>query len=191
MLAQWSADSTLAHQQILLDDVPAYVPQAIVAMEDKRFYRHGAFDVLGVLRAFLIDVRQGHVSQGASTLSQQLARSIFLSSRRTIARKLLEAVLATYLELRFSKRQLLEMYVNQVYWGQDGSVSLLGIDAASRAYFGKAPRDLTLAEAALLAGLLQSPNHYSPRNAPAIAVERRNLVLKLMVDQRLISKDDL
>lgn len=188
LLAQWSSDEALTRRQIRLEELPPYVPQAIVAIEDKRFYSHGAFDVVGVLRALTVDLRSGHLSQGASTISQQLARSIFLTPRRTVSRKLLEAVLAAYLELRLPKRQLLEMYLNQVYWGQDGAQSLVGIDAVSETYFGKAPQSLTLGEAALLAGLLQSPNHYSPRSAPHVALERRNLVLKLMHEQGFITE---
>jgi penicillin-binding protein 1B len=190
-LARWSAQNALAHPQVRLENIPPYVPQAIVAMEDKRFYDHGALDLIGLLRAMSVDMRHGHLSQGASTISQQLARSIFLSSQRTFRRKALEAFFAFYLEKRFTKPQLLEMYLNQVYWGQDGPESLLGLESASRSFFGKPARELTLAQSAMLAGLLQSPGHYSPRTSPEIALERRDLVLHLMRDQGLISSDDL
>ena len=125
--------------------------------------------------------------RGAITISQQLSRSIFLDIQRTWSRKILEAGLAFYLEAFYSKPQLLEMYLNQVYWGQDGADSLIGLESTSRSYFGKGARDLTLGESALLAGLLQSPNHYSPRADPKIALQRRNLVLALMENQKLIT----
>src|SRR5439155_27341223 len=133
--------------------------------------------------------RGGGLRQGGSTITQQLSRSIFLDVRRTWSRKLLEAGLAFFLEAAYPKRQLLEMYLNQVYWGQDGADSLLGLESASRSYFGKPARQLTLGESAMLAGLLQSPNHYSPRAKLDIARRRRNLVLSLMFNQALISRD--
>lgn len=176
--------------RVILSELPSYVPLAIISVEDKRFYRHGAIDMLGVGRAAFVDLEKGRIRQGASTISQQLARSIFLTANRTWSRKFMEALFAFYLEARFSKTQLLEMYLNQVYWGQDGPDSILGIESASRAYFGHPAAGLSLGEAALLAGLLQSPNHFSPRLFPAVALSRRRLVLSLMLDQGLISRSD-
>jgi penicillin-binding protein 1B len=190
-LARWAAKGGASQPQIHIGELPAYVPMAVVAIEDKRFFQHGAIDVRGLARAIWIDIREGSLRQGGSTLTQQLSRSIFLDIRRTWSRKLLEAGLAFFLEAVYTKQQLLEMYLNQVYWGQDGMESLLGLESASRSFFGKSARELTLGESALLAGLLQSPNHYSPRANLEVARERRNLVLALMRTQELISEDQL
>jgi len=187
-LAEWNAGGKNARAQVRIAELPPYIPGAILAMEDKRFYRHGAFDLVGIARAFWVDLRTGHLRQGASTISQQLARSIFLDVHRTWRRKVLEAALAVYLELRYSKPKLLEMYLNQVYWGQDGADSLLGIEAVSQSLFGKPARALTVAESATLAGMLQSPNRYSPRTTLQAAQARRKIVLGLMRDQKFISE---
>jgi len=188
VLAAWSMSGKAAHLQVNISDLPAYVPRAVLAVEDKRFFQHGAFDLTGIARATWVDLRSGHLRQGASTISQQLARSIFLDVQRSWRRKVLEAALASYLELRYTKPQLLQMYLNQVYWGQEGADSLLGIESASESLFGKPARQLTVAESAILAGALQSPNRYSPRAAPAVAQERRKLVLGLMRAQNVISE---
>ena len=190
-LAEWSPDAGAIRTRVHLSDLPPYVPEAVVAVEDKRFYGHGALDPIGLTRALWVDVRRGGLRQGASTIAQQLARSVFLSPDRTWRRKLVEAGLAVYLEMHFSKTQLLEMYLNQVYWGQDGSRSLLGIESVSRALFGKSATKLSLSESALLAGLLQSPNRLSPRTAWSVAMERRNHVLGLMREQRRITEAQL
>jgi len=126
-----------AHLQVPVSDLPPYVSRAVLAVEDKRFFQHGAFDLVGILRATWVDLRYGRLRQGASTISQQLARSIFLDIQRSWRRKILEAALATYLELRYTNPQLLAMYLNQVYWGQEGSQSLIGIEAVSQSLFGK------------------------------------------------------
>jgi penicillin-binding protein 1B len=186
-LAQWAPVNAAPHPLIRLTDLPDYLPKAVIAVEDKRFYQHGALDAIGVLRAGWVDLRQGRIRQGGSTLSQQLARSVFLNTRRSLMRKTLETMLALYLEVRFSKAQLLEMYLNQVYWGQDGSQSLLGVESASQALFGRSAKELTLGESALLAGTLQSPNRLSPRSFPQAAIARRQIVLGMMRAQELIS----
>jgi penicillin-binding protein 1B len=188
-LAEWSAGSKTAMVQVRVSELSPYVPRAILAIEDKRFFQHGAFDPVGIARASWVDMRHAQLRQGASTISQQLARSIFLDVHRTWRRKALEAALALYLELRYPKPQLLEMYLNQVYWGQDGTDTLLGIESASESLFGKSARVLSVAESATLAGMLQSPHRYSPRAAPAIAEERKKMVLGLMRDQKVITED--
>jgi 1A family penicillin-binding protein len=188
-LARWAAKGGASQPQMHIAELPPYVPMAVVAIEDKRFFQHGAIDFRGLGRALWIDIRQGSLKQGGSTISQQLSRSIFLDIRRTWSRKILEAGLAFFLEAVYSKQQLLEMYLNQVYWGQDGVETLLGMESASRSFFGKPAKELTLAESALLAGLLQSPNHYSPRANMKVALERRNLVLTLMLNQGHITQE--
>jgi len=186
-LARWAAVPAAERPRVRLSELPPHVPGAVVAVEDKRFYRHPGFDLVGIARAIWVDLRHGSMRQGASTISQQLARSVFLDTRRTLRRKILEAGLTLYLEIRFSKPQLLEMYLNQVYWGQDGGQALLGIEAASRSYFGKSARQLSVAESAMLAGLLHSPNRLSPRHAAPAAIDRRRRVLLLMSEQDVIT----
>jgi len=189
VLAVWDSGAKTARVQVRLSDLPPYVPRAILAIEDKRFFRHGAFDATGIARALWVDLRHGSLRQGASTLSQQLARSIFLDVHRTWRRKALEAALAIYLEMRYSKPQLLEMYLNQVYWGQDGSRPLLGVEAAGQAFFGKPAAAISVGESATLAGMLQSPGRYSSRAPSETLRERRTIVLGLMRDQRVITEN--
>ncbi len=186
-LARWALQSGAQQPKVRIQTLPPYTPMAIVAIEDKRFFQHGAVDFRGLLRALWVDVREGQLRQGGSTITQQLSRSIFLDIQRTWTRKVLEAGLAVFLEIVYSKQQLLEMYLNQVYWGHDGSETMIGLESASRSFFGKPAKDLTLAESALLAGLLQSPNRYSPRSDLERAKQRRNLVLSLMQAQGHIS----
>ena len=186
-LAEWRSVGQNARTSVKISELPPYVPRAILAMEDKRFFTHGAFDGVGIARAFWVDLRHAQLRQGASTISQQLARSIFLDVHRTWRRKALEAALAFYLELRYSKPQLLEMYLNQVYWGQEGPQSLLGLEAVSQSLFGHPARALSVAESATLAGMLQSPNRFSPRVDPKMSLARRKIVLNLMRDQKVIS----
>lgn len=190
-LARWALQSNASQPKVRMETLPAYVPMAVVAIEDKRFFQHGAVDLRGLLRAIWVDVRQGELRQGGSTITQQLSRSIFLDIQRTWTRKILEAGLAVFLEVVYSKPQLLEMYLNQVYWGHDGIDTMIGLESASRSFFGKAAKDLTLAESAMLAGLLQSPNRYSPRSDLTRAKQRRNLVLSLMRAQEHITEQEL
>lgn len=186
-LARWGGEEATSRYPVKLSELPPHVPQAVIAVEDKRFFSHGALDLVGLGRAVFVDLRHGRLRQGGSTISQQLARSIFLDVNRTLRRKVLEAGLAIYLEARYTKPQLLEMYLNQVYWGQEGPDNLLGIEAASRSYFGKPARQLTIAEAALLAGMLRSPNRLSPRMDLKASVARQKVVLGLMRDQERIT----
>ncbi len=188
-IVEWDSGSKATTTPVRIAELPPYIPRAILAMEDKRFFKHGAIDAFGIARALWVDLRHGQIRQGASTINQQLARSIFLDVRRSWRRKVLEAALAWYLEIRFSKPQLLEMYLNQVYWGQDGNQTLVGIEAASESFFGKPARELTVAESAVLAGMLQSPRRYSPRNASVMVPERKKIVLGLMRDQKVISDE--
>lgn len=182
-LARWGVREA-TREQVRLADLPAFLPAAVLASEDRRFYEHGAVDWRGVGRALWQNLRRRSISQGGSTLTQQLSRSVFLSSERTWSRKINETLLAFYLERRFRKDQILEMYLNQVYWGQAGSQSLLGIEEAARYYFGKPSAQLTLSEAALLVGILPSPNRYSPHRSADLARERRDRVLDALAQQR-------
>lgn len=169
-----------------LDSLPRYVADAFVAVEDRRFFRHGGVDWLRVLGAAWVNVRDRALLQGSSTLSMQLARTLFPEriprGSRTPARKLLEVRVALALEDRFTKRELLELYLNHIYLG----AGTYGVQAASRHWFGKDARDLTLPEAALLAALPRAPAHYDPRRSPDQARERRDLVLALMVEEGMV-----
>ena len=149
--------------------MPAYLPKAFIAIEDRRFYQHHGVDPFGLLRATVANVLHRGVSQGGSTLTQQLAKNLFLTHERTFSRKLQEAVLALWLEHKFGKDQILELYLNRVYFG----AGAYGVEAASQRYYGKSARQTTLAEAAMLAGLVKSPSRLAPnRNFDAAAASR-------------------
>ena len=161
-----------------LEDIPIYLRQATVAVEDSRFYSHRGFDPKGILRAAWVNFRAGKVREGASTLTQQVARTLFLSRERKLVRKLREVILAWRIEQRFSKDEILRMYLNQIFYGHNA----YGVEAASQIYFGKSAKDLTLGEATLIAGLTQAPNTYSPLNNLELSLSRREHVLRRMVE---------
>lgn len=173
-------------EEIRLSDMSPFLPEAVVAIEDRRFYHHFGVDPIGLSRAMLTNLVAGSVVQGGSTLTQQLAKNLFLQPDRTLERKLQEAVLALWLEWRFSKAELLEMYLNRVYLG----AGAYGVDAAARRYFGKSARDVNLAEAATIAGLLKAPSRYAPTNSPKLAADRAKVVLAAMADEGYISRDE-
>jgi penicillin-binding protein 1A len=166
-----------------LDQLPPYVPAAFVAIEDQRFYHHFGFDLIGVGRAILADIRAGHPVQGASTITQQLARNLFLTPDQTIRRKAQELILAVWLETKFTKKQILSLYLNRVYFGEGA----YGIEAASQRYFNKPASQLSVGEAALLAGLMKGPSRYSPVSATARAERRATIVLDKMVETGAIT----
>src|SRR5262249_18307322 len=143
-----------------LKDMPKYLPQAVIATEDRRFYSHFGIDPLGLARAVFANLRAGHVVQGGSTITQQLAKNLFLTPDRTLARKIQESLLALWLEHKFSKNQILEIYLNRVYLG----AGTYGVDAAAHRYFDKSAREVNLYEAAVIAGLLKAPSRFSPAN---------------------------
>ena len=161
---------------VSLKDVPLHVRLATITAEDSRFYRHGGVDFKGILRAFWVNLRAGETREGASTITQQLARSLFLTRERTLVRKIREALLARRLEKHYSKDRLLELYINQTFYGHNA----YGVEAAAELYFGKSVQDLTLAEGALIAGLPPAPNVYSPLNNPDRSLQRRAHVLRRM-----------
>ncbi|TPJ25691.1 MULTISPECIES: transglycosylase domain-containing protein [unclassified Mesorhizobium] len=166
-----------------LHEMSPYIPEAVVAIEDRRFYSHFGIDPIGLSRAMVANLLGGHFSQGGSTLTQQLAKNLFLTPDRTLERKVQEVLLALWLEHKHSKDQILEMYLNRVYFGSGA----YGVEAASRRYFGKSARDVTLSEAALLAGLLKAPSKLSPARDPKAAEERAQLVLAAMRETGKIS----
>ena len=170
-----------------LADIPQSLTQAVIAVEDARFFEHPGLDVIGILRATWTNLRRGGRIEGASTITQQLARSLFLSPERTFLRKFKELILAYKIEVILSKEQILEMYLNQIYFGQGA----YGVAAASQTYFGKDPGALNLAESALLAGLPKSPNNYSPYKYPERAKKRQEHVLARMEEAGFITAAEL
>jgi len=173
---------------VTLQQVPKHLQDAVVATEDVRFWHHPGVDPLGIFRAVFRNMKAGGVSEGASTLTQQLVKNYFLTSERTYKRKIMEAFMAVILDARYSKKEILEAYLNDIYLGRNRSISILGVGEASRFYFGKPVSEITLAEAALLAGMIRSPNNISPFNNPELAMRRRNTVLQLMLAQKKINQ---
>lgn len=170
-----------------LHEMSPYIPAAVIAIEDRRFYSHFGVDPIGLSRAMVTNLLGRHFSQGGSTLTQQLAKNLFLKPDRTLERKVQEVLLSLWLEHKHSKDQILEMYLNRVYFGSGA----YGVEAASRRYFGKSARDVTLSEAALLAGLLKAPSRLSPARDPKAAEERSQLVLAAMREEGRISEKEL
>jgi len=167
-----------------LAELPDYVPNAFIAIEDRRFYSHFGIDPWGILRAGIADVLHRGVSEGGSTITQQLAKNLFLTQERTVSRKLQEIVLALWLEHKFTKAQILDLYLNRVYFGSGA----YGIEAAAQRYFGKSARQLTLPEAAMLAGLVQSPSRLAPNHNPQGAVRRAAQVIADMAELKMIGE---
>jgi penicillin-binding protein 1A len=173
----------MAGANIALKELPPYLPKAFVAIEDRRFYSHYGIDPIGIARALVANILHRGVSQGGSTLTQQLAKNLFLTQERTIARKLQEAELALWLERKYSKRDILELYLNRVYFGSGA----YGVEAAAQRYFGKSARHVTLGEAAMLAGLVKSPSRLAPNRNPEGAEKRMQTVLAAMADAKFIT----
>ncbi|WP_354031669.1 PBP1A family penicillin-binding protein [Bradyrhizobium sp. S3.2.6] len=181
MLAQ---RGEMAGANVSLKDLPPYLPKAFIAIEDRRFYSHFGIDPIGILRALVTNVLHRGVSQGGSTLTQQLAKNLFLTQERTMARKLQEAELAIWLERKHSKNEILELYLNRVYFGSGA----YGVEAAAQKYFGKPARSVTIAEAAMLAGLVKSPSRLAPNRNPEGAEARAQIVLAAMADAKFITE---
>ncbi|WFU81114.1 penicillin-binding protein 1A [Bradyrhizobium sp. CIAT3101] len=173
----------MAGANVALKDLPPYLPKAFIAIEDRRFYSHFGIDPVGILRALVTNVLHRGVSQGGSTLTQQLAKNLFLTQERTMARKLQEAELAIWLERKHSKNEILELYLNRVYFGSGA----YGVEAAAQKYFGKPARNVTIAEAAMLAGLVKSPSRLAPNRNPEGAEARAQIVLAAMADAKFIT----
>ena len=167
-----------------LKDLPPYVPEAVISIEDRRFYHHIGIDPLGILRAGFENLIHHDVVQGGSTITQQLAKNTFLSPEQNLKRKVQEAMLAIMLEMKYSKDEILAAYLNRVYMGS----GTYGIDAAAHRYFNKSPSELSLREAATIAGLLRAPNYFSPIASPSRAADRANSVLKAMVEAGYITE---
>jgi penicillin-binding protein 1A len=173
----------MAGANVALKELPSYLPRAFIAIEDRRFYSHHGVDPVGILRAAVANVLHRGVSQGGSTLTQQLAKNLFLTQERTLQRKLQEVELALWLERKHSKSEILELYLNRVYFGSGA----YGVEAAAQRYFGKSAKNVTLAEAAMLAGLVKSPSRLAPNRNPEGAEKRAQTVLAAMADAKFIT----
>jgi penicillin-binding protein 1B len=187
--ALFEGEDRSKRELIKFDEIPKVLVDAVLAIEDRRFFQHSGVNYFRLMEAALIDVREGRHGQGGSTVTMQLSRGFFLSPEKTVKRKLLEMLIAIELEHKFSKQRIFEMYANEVYMGQRGSFTINGFAQASHAYFNKDIKNLTLPEAALLAGMIQRPNYLSPYKSPKRALERRNLVLDSMVETGAITRE--
>ncbi len=177
-----------SRRPISLDALPPHVVQAVLAMEDARFYEHEGLDPIGIARAIVSNVVHEGPMQGGSTLTQQLVKNLFLTSERTMTRKAREALLSIAIEQTRSKDEILELYLNEVYFGQAAGASVCGVDQAARVFFGKPAARLEIGEAAVLAGIVSAPNRYSPLKHPERAEERRNIALSRMAEVGAISR---
>lgn len=181
--SQLAVRGEMAGTNVSLKDLPPYLPKAFIAIEDRRFYQHFGVDPVGIARAAVANVLHRGVSQGGSTLTQQLAKNLFLTQDRTLTRKLQEVELALWLERKHSKTEILELYLNRVYFGSGA----YGIEAAAQKYFGKSAKDVSLVEAAMLAGLVKSPSRLAPNRNPEGAEKRAQIVLAAMADAGFIN----
>ena len=174
-------------REVKLADLPPLLTRAVILTEDRRFYDHGAVDAVGILRAALANVRSGEVVQGGSTLTQQLVKNFFLTNERTMDRKLRELAMAVLVDRRYTKNEILEAYLNEIYLGQNGPQGIFGVWEAAAFYFARGPQQLTIGEIALLAGMIRAPNVYSPYRNPARARERRDVILGLLRDEGAVT----
>ncbi|MBI2986936.1 MAG: PBP1A family penicillin-binding protein [Deltaproteobacteria bacterium] len=171
-----------------LSEVPPLLVRAILAVEDERFYSHRGIDPVGILRASWANLRSGGIVQGGSTLTQQLMKNFFLGDERTVQRKIKEVLMALVAERKYSKEEILENYLNEIYLGQKGAQGIFGVWEAAQFYFSKELPGLTIGETALLAGLIKAPNRYSPYRSVEVAAKRRNVVLAKMLEEKLITR---
>ena len=188
LLTSILGDQLENRRPVRLEQVPQLLQDAVVVTEDVRFWRHPGVDPFGIIRALFRNIRAKGVAEGGSTLTQQLVKNYFLTSERTMRRKVVEAFMAVILDARYSKKEILEAYLNDIYLGRNRSISILGVGEAARFYFGKPVSELNYAEAALLAGMIRSPNNYSPFANPEKAMQRRNTVLGLMLKEKKIDQ---
>ena len=172
---------------VTVKELPPHMPQAVLAVEDRRFYHHFGVDPIGLARAMFVNFKAGHMVQGGSTITQQLAKNLFLSPERSLSRKIQEAMLAVWLEWKFTKDEILTAYLNRVYLG----AGAYGVDAAARVYFNKPATELNLKESAIIAGLLRAPSRYSPSANPNLAEARAQTVLATMVDAGFLTEKQL
>lgn len=188
--ALFDAEQRSKRQLVKYDDIPKVMVDSVLAIEDRRFFQHGGVNFLRLAQAFWVDITRQRHEQGGSTITMQLSRAFFLTPEKTVKRKLSEIMIALELEQKFSKQQIFEFYANRVDLGQRGSFTISGFAEASRSYFNKDLKDITLPEAALLAGLIQAPSYLSPYRHPERALERRNTVLDAMAETHAVTRAD-
>lgn len=186
--ALFEGEQRTKRQLVTFNELPKVMVNAVIAIEDRRFFQHSGVNFYRLIEAAIIDLREHGRQQGGSTLTMQISRGFFLTPEKRIKRKLTEMLIAIELEQKFTKEQIFELYANQVYMGQRGSYSINGFGEAARAYFNKDVRNLSLPEAATLAGIIQSPNYYNPYKRPERVMERRNTVLDSMVETGAITR---
>jgi len=183
-----------AHQEdrilVRLDQVSELLPQALMAVEDRDFYAHHGVSLKSIARALWVNTSSGSLRQGGSTLTQQLVKNFFLTNERTLTRKVTEALMSVLLELHYSKEEILEAYLNEVFLGQDGQRAIHGFGLASQYFFSQPLAELKLHQVALLVGMVKGPSYYNPRRQPERALERRNLVIDLLAEQGIVSDAD-
>jgi penicillin-binding protein 1B len=188
-IAGYEGETGAVLNRLRLEDAPPLLVSALIAVEDRRFYSHPGIDPIGLMRALWSDLRHQDVGQGGSTLTQQLARSLYLRNEKTVLRKFREGILAFALELRYSKKEILEAYLNAVYWGYWGSMEIRGAREAAHYYLSCELEDADPAGIALLVGLIQAPNAYSPYHAPEKAKKRRDVVLQLLREKGILDEE--
>jgi penicillin-binding protein 1B len=188
LLTSILSDQLENSRPVRLDQVPQSLQDAVIATEDARFFHHPGVDPIGITRALFRDLTHHGATEGGSTLTQQLVKNYYLTGEKTLRRKVVEAFMAVILDAKYSKREILEAYLNDIYLGRNRSISIIGVGEAARFYFGKQVSDLNVAESAMLAGLIRSPNNYSPFVRPDLAMQRRSTVLAVMLQQHKIEQ---
>jgi penicillin-binding protein 1B len=188
LLTSILSDQLENRRPVTLDQIPQVLQDAVISTEDVRFWHHPGVDPIGLFRAVFRNVKAGGVTEGGSTLTQQLVKNYYLTSERTFKRKITEAFMAVILDAKYSKREILEAYLNDIYLGRNRSISIIGVGEAAHFYFGKPVSELTVPEAALLGGMIRGPNNYSPFTSPERATARRNTVLGLMLKNKKIDR---